>query len=373
MKRITFISICLAFVSLQVSAQHSEKISKVLEYKPAPGQHINRLFPTPAFSNTADSALLFASQKLTGNLSMVGLGAFGGYAVVGFDHSIVKVAGEYDFKALGNSYTGSSEPGIVMVSQDLNKNGLHDPDETWYELAGSDYYQPQTIHNYEITYYRPQPDKQKSNTVWKDNQGNTGVVTHISFAGQATIYPLWFANDSLVFKGTRLRSTVVNTNGVFTMPAFDWGYVDNNANSSTIDKTGFKIDWAVDENGNAVDLKYIDFIKVYTAQVQEAGWLGETSTEFAGIVDLHPQAMLRSTGIPEYEVLNAVNIYPVIFSDYLVINSNSSQPVAIYNLTGVMLLSTQLLPGNNRFETTNFPAGVYIIKTTGKVQKILKK
>jgi len=372
MKRITFISICLAFVSLQVSAQHSDKISKVLAYRPAPGQHINRLFPTPAFSNTADSALLFASQKLVGNASMIGLGAFGGYAVVGFDHSIVKVAGEYDFKALGNSYSGSSEPGIVMVSQDLNKNGLHDTDEPWFELAGSDYLQAQTIHNYEITYFRPNPDKQKSNIVWKDNQGSTGVVTHISFAGQATMYPLWISGDSLVFKGTRLRSTVVNTNGIFTMPAFDWGYVDNNANSSTVDKTGFKIDWAVDENGNAVDLKYIDFIKVYTAQVQEAGWLGETSTEFAGIVDLHPQAMMITTEIPEYEVTNAVNVYPVIFRNYIEINSNSSQAVAIYNLTGVMLLSTQLIPGINRFETMNYPAGVYIVKTVDKVLKIIK-
>jgi len=36
-------------------------------------------------------------------------------------------------------------------------------------------------------------------------------------------------------------------------------------------------------------LDYIDFVKVYTANVQEAGWLGETSVEFAGIVDLHAQ------------------------------------------------------------------------------------
>jgi hypothetical protein len=82
--------------------------------------------------------------------------------VVGFDHPIVNVPGEYDFKALGNAFTNSSEPGIVMVCQDLNKNGQPDADEPWYELAGSEYNHSQTVHNYEITYYRPEPDGQKA-------------------------------------------------------------------------------------------------------------------------------------------------------------------------------------------------------------------
>ncbi|MFV0220190.1 hypothetical protein OBK23_11010 [Empedobacter falsenii] len=36
-----------------------------------------------------------------------------------------------------------------------------------------------------------------------------------------------------------------------------------------------------------VKLLGIDFIKVYTATNQEAGWLGEISTEVAGAYDLH--------------------------------------------------------------------------------------
>ena len=78
---------------------------------------------------------------------MLGLGAFGGYVVVGFDRPIVNVPGEYDFKALGNAFTNSSEPGIVMVCQDLNKNGQPDADEPWYELAGSEYNHAETVHN----------------------------------------------------------------------------------------------------------------------------------------------------------------------------------------------------------------------------------
>ena len=54
---------------------------------------------------------------------------------------------------------------------------------------------------------------------------------------------------------------------------------------------GFKIDWAVDEDGNHVDLKKIDFIKVYNAVLQDCGWLGETSIEVRGGLDLHPDAV----------------------------------------------------------------------------------
>ncbi|MES1923608.1 hypothetical protein MHBO_005212 [Bonamia ostreae] len=48
-----------------------------------------------------------------------------------------------------------------------------------------------------------------------------------------------------------------------------------------------KIDWAVDSNGNPVELTGVDFVKVYTGQNQQCGWLGETSTEVLGITDLH--------------------------------------------------------------------------------------
>ena len=48
-----------------------------------------------------------------------------------------------------------------MVCQDLNKNGQPDADEPWYELAGSEYNHAETVHNYEITYYRPEPTDKK--------------------------------------------------------------------------------------------------------------------------------------------------------------------------------------------------------------------
>jgi len=293
MNKINAFSVLLSIlVAPFTGAQNSDKITRVLDYRPAPGQHINRLFPTPAMSDTYSNALAFANSKLVNNSSMLGLGAYGGYVIVGFDHSIVNVHNEYDFKALGNSFTNGSEPGIVMVCQDLNKNGLPDANEPWFELAGSEYNNPQTVHNYELTYYRPSPDGQKSNIRWTDNQGNEGVVTHISFASQATIYPLWVNENTMTFKGTLLPKNAVQIGSTWTLPAVGTGYVDNYANNASIDKTGFNIDWAVDESGNPVHLEYIDFIKVYTAIQQEVPVLGETSTEFAGITDLHPDLLI---------------------------------------------------------------------------------
>ena len=47
----------------------------------------------------------------------------------------------------------------------------------------------------------------------------------------------------------------------------------------------FDIDNAVDNAGKAVELKYIDFVKVQCAVNAKSGWLGELSTEVLGVYD----------------------------------------------------------------------------------------
>ena len=49
--------------------------------------------------------------------------------------------------------------GAVQVCQDLNGNGVPDPEEPWYELAGSDYWLSTTKRNAQMTYYNPNYDK----------------------------------------------------------------------------------------------------------------------------------------------------------------------------------------------------------------------
>jgi hypothetical protein len=67
--------------------------------------------------------------------------------------------------------------------------------------------------------------------------------------------------------------------------AFLYGYADNAPN--TDDDSGIDINWSIDQNGNKVGLPGIDFVKVYNGLNQQAGWLGETSTEIMGATDLH--------------------------------------------------------------------------------------
>ena len=102
--------------------------NKVYDYTPAPGQFINEL-KTGGFDGTQttmEAAIAYAEKRLAQE-NWVSLGGFGGYIVVGFDHSIDN-SGDYDLAILGNSFSGSSEPGIVWVMQDENGNGL--PDDT---------------------------------------------------------------------------------------------------------------------------------------------------------------------------------------------------------------------------------------------------
>ena len=75
-------------------------------------------------------------------------------------------------------------------------------------------------------------------------------------------------------------------NGTYWVnPAYDWGYADNCANADT--RAQIDMDWAVDSSGNPVKLKGIDFVKVYTGNRAQAGWLGELSTEVSGFTDLN--------------------------------------------------------------------------------------
>ena len=270
--------------------EYSPYISRVYEYCPAPGQFINKM-PWYDEGDTAEDMRRKAEEALSGtNEEMVSLGAFGGYITFGFDHTVVNVDGEYDFMILGNAFydagmedekSGSCEPGIVMVSLDVNGNGL--PDDEWYELAGSEYGKDTEIRNYEITYYRPQ--LVNGDVRWTDNQGKEGLIKRNTFHQQDSYYPNWIEEDEITFHGTRLKDNAVEEGNVWVGYCYPWGYADNHPNKT--EYCQFKIDWAVDPNGQPVLLDKIDFVKIYTAVNQDIGWTGEISTEFVTVENLH--------------------------------------------------------------------------------------
>ncbi|WP_089896867.1 hypothetical protein [Chitinophaga arvensicola] len=273
------------------------KVTKVFEYFPAPGQFTNGL---PVWK-TGDSAKQMADYALTAlaKEDMISLGGFGGYVVMGFDHTIKNVPGEYSFIVLGNAFPNFAEPGVISVSVDVNKNGL--PDDEWYEIAGSEYNSSKTVKNYQITYYKPDekkvrvpnPDDMYITDMeyirWKDNKGGSGYLSRNMFHDQP-YYPQW-KGDSITFTGTKMTdANIRNTSSdpdqpFWISPAFSWGYSDNQSNDD--DDAKIKLDWAVDKNGKPVKLSGINFIKVATGIRAEAGWLGEISTEVVGVRDLN--------------------------------------------------------------------------------------
>lgn len=320
-------------------------LTRVYEYRPAPGQFINTL-PLARVGEPVDSVLARCRASICGRIdtttqifqgqvitridtvwaeSLISLGGYGGYVIVGFDHPVVNMH-TWDFDIQGNAFYsdmmvsgGSCEPGIVMVGVDADGDGVPSDGDKWYELAGSEYSHPKTQHDYTITYYRPDENKPKTPSAtdhslidttyirWTSNDVNpdstSGYMSRNSFHMQP-YWPLWLqGEETLTFSGTKMRCNAVDIGGndgnpYFVQFCFPWGYVDNLPNhpsrQPSVDgyNPGFKIDWAVDEQGRHVNLTHIDFIKVYNAVNQYCGWIGETSTEVAAGIDYHPDAVM---------------------------------------------------------------------------------
>ena len=107
----------------------------------------------------------------------------------------------------------------------------------------------------------------------------------------------------------------------------------------------------MDSEGNHVDLDQIDFVKVYTAVNQYAGWLGETSTEILNAYDLHPDeepTAIKNIENREQRTENKSQI-------------SNLNPQILYDLSG------------RRVAATEATHGVYIRKTPGRTTKILIK
>ncbi len=240
----------------------SKTIDRVYEFIPAPGQFINYQKGT-----TMESVL----ANLNNPPSAAMIGAYGGYFIAGFDHSIANDDGA-DLYIEGNAFAGWSEPGIVWVMQDENGDGL--PNDTWYELAGSEAGSSATKKRYAITYYKPSAAKQ--DVLWSDNMGNISSVDYNGYHSQNYYYPM-FMEDSYTLTGTRLGSTM-DIDELETSVGYDWGYVDNYGQGYP-GNAMFEIDNAIQADGSSIKLQYIDFVKVHTAMIGKGSAVGEISTE----------------------------------------------------------------------------------------------
>lgn len=264
------------------TAESRSECNKVFDYTPAPGQFINESKSGFATEQSAADAQRYAERRLQAG-SYVSLGGWGGYIVVGFDHSIDNGAGA-DFAVKGNMHEGSSEAGIVWVSQDVNGNG--EPDDVWYELRGSEYDSPTSWRDYAVTYY-PSVAGQMD-VLWSDNRGATGRISRMDSHTQEHYFPQWLGSQSITLYGTRLahNTSIDSVMGNYVNSPFAWGYADNlGSDTDTGDNLSvwFEIDNAVTAAGLAADLQYIDFVKIQSAINHTAGHLGELSTEVCGV------------------------------------------------------------------------------------------
>lgn len=264
------------------TASSVPEISRVFEFTPAPGQYVNEDYT----ANTPEEAIAYVNQRFS-EVKYVSLGGFGGYLVAGFDHSVDNT-GEYEIGIVSHLSEEYTEAGVVWVMQDENGDGL--PNDTWYELKGSDTFAETTIHDYSVTYYRP--SSPGMSVQWTDNQGGSGKVSYMTaYHHQDWYYPLWITEDRYTLRGTRLEAHNYDKSGKGTYwvnPPYGWGYVDNYNEVDMLgskDTNHFKISNAVRYDGSPADLKYIDFVMVQNALNASSGWLGEISTEVCGIFD----------------------------------------------------------------------------------------
>ena len=236
----------------------------------------------------------FAGEGTLGG-TLKSLGNFGGYATYYFEDGLTDdPANKYgvDFYIDGNAFKdtstgtglGSMEPGQVWVSEDGN---------TWYALAGSQHY-TNAIWDYTVTY-----TKNGSGTHWSDNYGNSDTsVPNRTFSWPLT--SVYFLNEALKNSDTITLSGILipSVRGMVGPDDFStyssgakFGYVDvmqNGTNNPygynddyTNESSGFDLAWAVDGNGNPVDVsgKSFHYVKVVTASNIVAGAANEKSTE----------------------------------------------------------------------------------------------
>lgn len=265
-------------------SKSSKWLAKVFEYNPAPGQFMNT-------SSGEEGAL----QGLIDNRGMVSLGGYGGNIVFGFDHTVVNGSG-VDFVIHGNAFEGSSEPGAVAVAFDANGNGL--PDDEFYELRGSAY--ERSVKGLGIKYFRPTQVELAENIRWVTTAGKEGFIEKTMFHGQC-YYPLfgkWGVAQEINFVGNLVSNpSVEGGDGLWSNPSLEWGYADNYTSdydaaigddAQTMRSNKLDISMAVANDGSSVRLMGVDFVKVYTCVNEQAGPLGEVSSDVCGAISLTP-------------------------------------------------------------------------------------
>lgn len=309
-------------------------------------------------ANTDRTVTTDAPTKITSGYAATGvsLGSPGGYVQFEFDGDGIanNAKNKYgiDFVIYGNPFNGNPEAGSVKVSQDGT---------TWYELAGSRYYNSETKRNTTIS-YKMIPSSTygtnkkadiyyaignvptgtgttgwtlyKSNVVWWPESAAEGYgrvsgvgetidgtktvsdVTYEQLSETANGHNCWLISydnvtlvkdsnvtDDYLFGYADVRNVGSNKDGTACNP---YASVPTSGTASVLGGDGFDISWAVNSNGEPVNLTSVKYVRVYTSATLDEndltlmptpGIFGETSTEVCGMFVAQPEtAEVGTTG-----------------------------------------------------------------------------
>ena len=264
----------------EVKEESSYISNHCFSFIPAPGQFIR--FNQNQTAEDARKQIQATLDNGGGEGWMASLGAWGGYFILGFDHSVKNNHdGEADFDMVGNPLGKYwCECGVVWVSQDENGDGK--ANDTWYELKGSETGKPGITQRYALKYYRP--TQEKTDVLSIDNDGNLSFLARNAYHPDSGYYPWFMKEEYYILTGTCLGNQF-KTEGLETNWGFDWGYVDN-----INDPVGFRIDNAIQQDGTPAKLEYIDFVKCHTAQMGQGAAVGKVSTESSAAIDVRLRA-----------------------------------------------------------------------------------
>lgn len=295
----------------------------------------------------------------------VSLGSFGGFIEFKFENGITndeKNPYGVDFVIYGNAFNGNPEAGAVQVSEDGT---------TWYELAGSNYYNDNFTYNAPSSGFSKAYSGTLRNTSVIYTKGSSRVSAKLGSLNAVEVCPAaWFplltnftAFDGNPTGGAHCASGVsVNLSGdtlTFagitaiadsdTTADYAFGYADVTPNGSpdqygdavnpytpyTSDKTGgdgFDLEWAVDiSTGLPVDVtgKTFHYVRVYSA-VLDFGRFGETSAEITGIFTTANKA---TTSVGRTALCN-ITLDGTAITDY---TSSTIGNVTVYDTDGLII------------------------------------
>ena len=294
-------------------------------------------------NNTDPTTTTDAPTKITSGYSATGvsLGAPGGYVQLEFESPVMNSANNrygIDFLVYGNPFVNNPEAASVKVSQD----GI-----TWYELAGSRYYNSETIRNTTISYkmfptatYGSNKKVDiyyaigtpptgtgttgwtlfKSGVVWWPEYTSEGYgkisgitspldgtkavngVAYSQLAETSNGYNCWRISysgvtlvkdtdntDDYLFGYADIRHVGNTINGT---PCNPYASVPSTGTSTMVGGDGYDISWAVNTSGEPIALEWIKFVRIYSSAALDPNNLtalptpsifGETSAEVCGV------------------------------------------------------------------------------------------